>query len=465
MAFWNRRRSKNRDNKKKLVKTISIQGMSVEGYPRDVILESMLTGRVINISVPGTTNAFTNYEDQVDETYKKYNGNADFGNQQTRAIVDLRTAFIAGEGISISCRNNRTSKWIEDLIKNNSLDGRYFINAVKAGELCGQNVFVYKKIIDKKDYKVKVKIRRLPYESKSRYKPIYSDIFKDEVIDIHIKTDFGWTSLGESNFLYTRIGGDDFNSYGPVTRIGVVLTDIENYDRALKDIRRLNHVLARITPTFETDSDAATTALKKNLQDLKWTIGKAFIGKAKFKYEVPSSGAHDNLMKELAATIKTISSTTGVPVHWVGHVDLMSNRSTADTLYEMIKNATSVDRVLWEKALYDLIYKAQEFYIDSGGSDLRLDPDFQVRLPLISFENFLEKVRALNIAYADEAISIDDYMNILPGIDPLKTKKAIEDKKKKDQKDLLKMGITNTRFNLNNPNDEGDDDEQINNSK
>jgi len=206
-------------------------------------------------------------------------------------------------------------------------------------------------------------------------------------------------------------------------------------------MRRNNHIFARITPVFETKSDSETTSLQGWLNRLKWTIGKAFIGQAKFRYESPKTSTHDNLNSELVATIKTISAVTGVPVHWLGYVDLMSNRATADTLYEFIKNATSFERVVWEESLYELILKAQELYINAGGTDLILNPDFQVRLPLISFENFLDKVRALNIAYADGAISINDYMNAIPGIDPLKTKKDIEEEEKKDQENLIKMGI------------------------
>jgi len=249
-------------------------------------------------------------------------------------------------------------------------------------------------------------------------------------------------SAGYGNFIYVRTGGDDTNSQGPVTKTGVVLTDIENYDRAIKDMRRNNHIFARVTPTFKTKDNKETISLMKSLADIKWTIGKAFIGSAIFGYESPETSAYENLTAELVATIKTISSVTGVPVHWLGYVDLMSNRATAQTLYELIKNATVIERVLWQQALYDMIAKGQELYIDAGGEGLsKLDHDFEVRLPLIDFSEFLERVKALNLAYGDEAISVDDYRNMLPGIDPLKTRRAIEKAKEEDGNQLVKKGV------------------------
>jgi len=281
----------------------------------------------------------------------------------------------------------------------------------------------------------------MPYVNSAPYRAVYKDpMLREEVQDIQIKRDGQWTSLGFSNFIYVRTGGDDANTSGPVTKVGVCLTDIENYDRAIKDMRRNNHIFARITPVFETENDLETQAVEKQIADLKWTIGKAWIGTTKLSYTTPGQGAHENLETELKSTIKTISSVTGIPVHWLGFVDLMSNRATATTLYEFIKNATISERIEWEMAIYNAIWKAQELYINAGGTELpRLDPDFQVRLPLIDFEGFAERIKAWSLAYADQAVSMDDYRNAIPGIDPMKTKKVIEQEQKEKEQEIVRM--------------------------
>ena len=398
--------------------------------------------------MPGTTNAYSTYDSQVTETYRKYNALSSFGNQQVRTVIDLRTAFIAGEGISISCEDELISKWIEKFLFRNLLQGPNFINAVKGSEMCGQALFTLK-ATEWFDKSLFVKATRFPYTLKEPYKPVFKNKYlKEEVLDIMIKKELGYESANLKNFIYIRTGGDDGNTEGPCTKVGVVLTDMENYDRAIKDMRRNNHIFARITPTWEVDSAGEAKALKATLSKMKWKIGEAFIGKAKFKYETPQTGAHENLSTELASTIKTISSVTGVPVHWLGYVDLMSNRSTAESLYELIKNATSIERQFWESALYRIILKAQELYIDAGGEEIsKLYYDYEVRLPLIDFNEFLNRVKGLQVAYTDQAISLDDYRNMLPGIDPLKTKRAIEKVNKEEEDKIMSLG-DKSNFNM-----------------
>jgi len=430
--------------KKPITRTIKIQGVTPEGAKDYIMIESLLTGVRFNVSVPGTTNAFNTYESQVSETYRKYNALSSFGNQQVRTVIDLRTAFIAGEGISISCEDDLTSDWIEKFLLRNLLQGPNFINAVKGSEMCGQALFVLQ-ISEWLDKSLFVRAIRFPYTIKEPFKPVFKNPrLKDEVIDIVIKKELGYESANFRNFIYIRTGGDDGNTEGPCTKTGVVLTDMENYDRAIKDMRRNNHIFARITPTWEVDSAAEAKSLSSKLSQMKWKIGEAFIGKAKFKYETPQTGAHENLATELASTIKTISSVTSVPVHWLGYVDLMSNRATAESLYELIKNGTIVERQFWESSLYNMIIKGQELYIDAGGEEIsKLNYDFEVRLPLIDFNEFLNRVKGLQIAYMDQAISIDDYRNMLPGIDPLKTKRAIEQEDKKAEEKIMSQGGKN----------------------
>ncbi len=420
--------------------TMKLIQASVEGQVDSIELESLLTGQRFNTSIPGTYNDYKNYVSQVRETYSKYNGRANFGVAQTRSVVDLRSAMISGEGISVITEDEKLGEWIDKFLMFNKLTGGpELFKAVKGTEMSGQLLLKLKSVITDEN-EVGIKIFRIGYSYKRPFRAVYADslVSSSEPVyfEIRKKDEDGWERLSITDFVYVRTGGDDLNEFEPTTKVGVVLTDLENYDRAIKDMRRNNHIMARITPTFEVDTEQEAKTLTAKLNQIKWTIGKAFIGKAKFKYETPETGAHDNLKTEMVATIKNISAATGVPVHWLGYVDLMSNRSTADSLFEMIKQQTINERNEWEGALYQLIFKAQEMYIDAGGTDISLNRSFQVKLPLLDYSGLKERVDALSIAYHDEAISIDDYMNMLPGIDPYKTKKALE-KERKEEGDLL----------------------------
>lgn len=417
----------NKDHQKTL-KNRAIQS-TTEGERNGVYLESLFTGQRINSQVPGITNSYSEYTSQVRGTYRKYNGRDNFGNSQTRSIIDLRTAFIAGEGLNVTTQDERLAEWLEAFITKNKLSGRFLIDSVKGSEMSGQSLLLLKtKTTSKQDTDIQVKIGRRAYHLDSMYRPVYYDPnYSDDVVAMEVCVNGQWELLTDRNFIYIRTGGDDYNSEGPTTRVGLVLTDIENYDRALRDVRYNNHITARVTPNWKTDSSEEAKKINKQLADTRWEFGKATAGTAEFNYKAPPTGAHENLKTEAVLSIKTIASTTGVPVHWLGFVDLMSNRSTAETLYDSLKNATINERLAWEEGVYNLLLKAQELYINAGGTDITYNPDFSVRLPLLDFNSFLERIRAYSLAYSDRAISLEDYRNAIPAIDPIKTKKAVEE--------------------------------------
>lgn len=436
-----------------------IQGMRPEAERSAVELTSLLTGRRIGGSIQGLQNEYTTYDSQVDELYKKYNGESEWGCAQTRSLIDIRSAFISGEGLSVSCKDEKTSEWIEEYIDKNKLNGLGFVRMVKGGEFTGQQILTNN--IEGSDKNMYVKIKRVPYYKEFPYNyipkiPRGKDF--DDLVLFAEKNRFEKIKVSYPSMVYVPIGGDDILSHGPTPKIGVVLTDLENYDRALKDMRRNNHILARITPTFETKTEKETTSLISLLKQMKWKIGKAFIGSAKLEYKTPGQGCHENLKTEMVATLKTISAVSGMPVHWLGYVDLMSNRSTADSLYEFINNATLSERIIWQTSIYDLIIKAQEMYIDAGGKNIsKVNTDFEVKIPLIDYSNFLDKIRALSMAFNDNAITMDDYRNGIPGIDPLKTKRQMEEEEKNEIKKLKskipKPGMVNKE-------EEGEEDDE-----
>lgn len=444
MAKKNWFSKKNKPEEKTENKEFTIQANVPEGLIQDVQLTSLLTGNIVTGSVKGLTNSYKNYNSQVLEIYKKYNGESDWGNAQTRALVDIRAAFIAGEGISISVNSKKesTSKFLEEFKKFNLLDGLNFLNWVKGGELSGQ-VLLQNKLVDVGG-KTMVKVIRRPYYP--TYPNNYIAKRMPNSFDIHDVSYFYVQKDNLSNeekimtkdFVYIPLGGDDLLTRGPTPKIGIILTELENYDRALKDMRLNNHIMARITPVITTKSKAETKDVKAFLNETKWKIGTAFIGTADFRYETPGTGAHDNLKSEMASTLKSISAVSGMPVHWLGWVDMMSNRSTADSLFEFINNATITDRVLWQSKLYELMVMAQVMYIDKGGPLINeVDLDFEVKIPLINFNEFKSRVEALSMAFHDGAISMDDYRNYLPGVDPQQTAKAIKNEEKEQIKRLV----------------------------
>lgn len=363
----------------------------------------------------GTSNEYLTYGVQVAETYRKYNGQSAYGCASVRVIVDTRTAFIAGEGIALATDDEKFSAWAQSFLRDSKLSGSGFFEAVMGTEMTGRALFM-----------MTSRLGTFPLVKRIAYKGEAYRISSDGRT-VYLKEGNTERAYPAERFLFIRTGGDDTGQDEPTTRVGLVLTDCENYERALKEIRLTNYTTSRITPTFKTESDSETTSLTANLKTAGWRIGQAFVGKAAFKYEGAPTSALDNLKTELSSTTKNISAVTGVPVHWFGWTDLMSNRATAEDLYQMIANATSRERTLIAEGMYDLIVKAQASYIDAGGTDISaINRDFTVTIPSIDYGRFESLVRALSVAYNDKAISIDDYRSYIPGIDPLETKRAVE---------------------------------------
>ncbi len=418
-------------NRRKRTKRVTVQG--TEGARPLSYLEGLLDEQGAS-GVGGLTNAYQSYASQVIETYRKYNGESDFGAQQCRAVVDIRASFIAGEGPSISAEDEQTQEWLSQFIASNRLFGSRFFDLVLGGEMTGKQLVFLKKIPGEMPRAI-----RIPWSADESWNVILQDKWDPEsVIGVMIKKGGVSVPLDITNFAFFRLGGDDLSVNKTTTRVGIVLSDLENYDRALKDIRLNNHVSARITPNLQTESDEETEQAVKAFRDTRWKIGKMRIGTGKFSYETPGMGAAENLQAEMAATLKTIASTTGIPVHWIGWADLMNNRATADSLYETISNATIRERSIYADGFKDLLIKAQEVYINSGGTLIsKVDEEILVSIPVVDRSKFLDLVRGLSIAFSDEAISMADYRSALPGINPMATQKQIESEEEKDPEPVI----------------------------
>jgi hypothetical protein len=405
---------------------------ALEGEKENTDIESGIVFARAASSAPGIGNEYLTYQSQVNETYRKYNNESEWGNTQIRTIVDTRTAFIAGEGVAVQCEDEQLSKFFSDFLDSCKLSGSKFLEAVRGSEMTGRALLLLSPVLG--DFPA---CSRIPYkagEYELKRKGAW-DWRPDSVVIKDSKN--GDKAFSRDRFVYIRTGGDDQNWDETTTRVGLCLNDAENYDRALKDIRRTNYTTSRITPTFKVDSAEEATNLRSALAKMGWKIGQAFIGKAGFEYKSAQSGPIANLQAELAASAKSISAVSGIPVHWLGHVDLMSNRATAEELYQVIANATVSERVVFQEEFKDLLVKVQSMYLDSGGTQISsVSHDFEVAIPPIDIGRFESMVKALSQAYADEAISIDDYRAFIPGIDPLKTKRAIEAEKKAKEKSL-----------------------------
>ncbi len=149
--------------------------------------------------------------------------------------------------------------------------------------------------------------------------------------------------------------------------IAQVLGECENLHKALAGWRKANSFFAKWTPFFEAETWAEGKDIMKTLAASGWKVGTGFAGKD-YKLVGPTSGASTTLYNEIKTHAQIISGATGIPIHFLGFADVMSNRSTADSLTEPMEVIALTDMVRWRgfyEQLFDMAIKMRNDNINS----------------------------------------------------------------------------------------------------
>lgn len=436
------------DNKAQLK---TIQASNVEGVTFEITMDSFLDGTALT-NVQGLNNDYKSFSKQVTDTYKKYNGDSDYGCPQVRTIIDTRSAFIAGELLSVTGDKltKKHGEFITKFLDKNKLTSTRLFSLTKRLEMVGkaftflnsgkkdEDLIPYFGVYNENNLFVELEDHYFP-EGKRKYYALKEGGSLENKEEIKVKYPV---------LIVTGGTGDNLNN--TTTKVGLVLNECDNYDRAGKNIREINQNAARVTPTFKTTDRSETSQLinwlKGGGKGKPWKRTDAFVGTADLNYKSPTNTSVTMLLDEQKTLIKTITGATGVPVHWFGHVDMMSNRATAEELYQFVYNSTRNEVLAIEASFKEILINAQKMYIDETGGDLisTVVEDIQVKLPLIDFGRFRDMIMSYSQLYNDEAISLETYRNNVPGIDPIF--EAMMDKKK--EKLVLKSKVLDPRLNL-----------------
>ena len=146
----------------------------------------------------------------------------------------------------------------------------------------------------------------------------------------------------------------------------------------------------------------------------------------------------DSIEKEIEDLVKMISGSTGIPVHFLGFVDLMSNRATADTLIEMVNAATTKERRTWIGAYEEVIRKAMIMYNAEANQGMskekQLDPNkIKVNIPVITKEHYDRIEKIYLPACVAGKLSDEAFLAMIPGFD---VKAELERKKANEESEL-----------------------------
>ena len=422
---------------KKLIAQIQSENKALREEVRS--LDNVVAATVQELSINqnrGSTNRYDGnlykeYGAQVVAIDMKYKAEADWGNQQVGSIIDVRSSFIVGDGLTFKTKgdtetalkemdfarelfkwNNLEFEGLQDLAKEGEIEGkvllRLFVVDLKE-PLKGENGTVFNKMIAVRfvpwqQYKYKITTDPKDYQ-------YYTGVMGKEPVT---NADF---ALTEEQFVYLKFGGRIAEPNHATPKIAKCLTQIEYLDKALRDWREINNLFAAPTPTMEcvTPQDAQVMTDKFTKQN--WKAGKFLVHVGQFKYASAPMEGIQSLREEITANAKLISGTTGVPVHFLGFPELMSNRATADNLFELITTSTQKERQGWKGLLNELLNKAIDMHnaqVQTPGlqKDLIL-----LDIPFISKQQYDRFVAVYLAAYNVNLITKRTALTFLPGVD------------------------------------------------
>ena len=410
-------------------------------------------------------NEYRTYSQAVKAIADKYNGGADWGVIQTGTIIDLRAAFILGEGIQVTHTTEARAEaeselqWAEDFLDYNDLDAEMAQEMAKEAEIEGKiAIRIFYDREKYRDWPGMVSARYIPWTSRNYTVTANKDDYSYyEKLSWEAGADYAAGNLGEDEFIYKKFGGriNDPNQAQP--KIMKCLTQIDRLDKALRDLREINHLFASPTPDFKAEDETQASKLLDYLKNINWKIGKMIAHTGEFNYKSPDTAGIQNLISEIELCVKMISGTTGIPIHYLGLLDLLHNRATGENVRELIMAVTSKERMIWVGAYEELFTKAMKMFNAKayGQKSTKLDPEkIKVDIPLISQDHWDHLKDVLIPAAMAGIVSKEAVAAEIPGIDMeaeaerKKEKEAKDAERAKQDMEYLKVQVAaNAKFN------------------
>ncbi len=390
------------------------------------LIDDILTARA-EASKKYTGNRYKTYNTAVKEISKKYKGNADWGVFQTGNIIDLRAAFIISEGLNITGDKNEAKaelEFAEAFLRYNDLDREVPQEFAKEAEIEGK--ILLKLAWEEQEVNGKkggaVSVRFIPWTQKN-YK-----IETSKTTDDYLRyTKAVWTpssgkeeTLDEPEFVYKKFGGRVYDPNDAQPKVMKCLTQIEDLDMALRDWREIDRLYSSPTPEIECETKEQAAAIMEEIRkNPNFKIKKFIAHTGVLSFKGPDIRGIQSLENEILTLVKMISGTTGIPVHFLGLPDLLSNRAVASNLGQLILSSTSKEREIWKGAYEEVLAKSMVMFNEkvfaqkSGG----LDPTkLKVDIPYPSEEAWEHFEKVWLPLWLAGKISDELALSKLPGI-------------------------------------------------
>lgn len=376
-------------------------------------------------------NKYRTYSAAVLELARKYEGTADWGVLQTGNIIDVRAAFIIGEGVNVYASGDNKKEATNELefaknfIEYNDIDGEMVQEFAKEAEIEGR--FLGQLFWDEEAKMVSVRWRSW---TTSKYTVITdpNDYSKFESAS--------WINLGgttqtikEPDFVYSRFAGRVNQPNMPYPKVAKCLGQIEGLDKALRDWEEISRLYAAPIPHIECETAEqakymadAIEAVAKNFK-----IKKLFAHTGKLGYASPDTAGMEYLENLIITLAKMISGTTGCPIGLMGLGDLTTKLgSSSEITADQLTATTSKERETWIGTYSEILSKAMVISNGKSGKT-RLDPSrIEVNIPLITNETWKRIADVWLPLRLSNSLSLKTFLSKIPRVDVAEEMDAIE---------------------------------------
>lgn len=376
----------------------------------------ILTAGATTSTKPG--NPYPSYKSQVIELSRKYEGKADWGCQTARNIIDVRAAFIISQGVSATIVPGKAAEgeldFIRAFIARNNLDEEVPQSWAREAEIEGKFLC---RLFPNPEAK-QVDVRFVPWTQHS-----YEVHTEEQDYATYTKVTYRDkngqdVTIPPEEFVYARYGGRTHNVNDTPPKTAAALQAIESIHRALNDWRTINNLFASPTPHFKVADVESASKLQQILKALNWKIGKYLATNAEMQMVGIDSAGVESLKSEIVALIQLISGITGIPVHFLGFPDLMSNRATAESMLDMLMGSTSAERKTWIGAYEEMFSKVLALantFSNRPGYDVNA---ISADIPQVTSAKILELKEVWLPIYQEGGLSLETFLSKIPEVDP-----------------------------------------------
>ena len=354
-----------------------------------------------------SANLYTSRAAQAAETIRKYRGQAVKGNLLVKNIINTRSAFTVGRGLSYVGPDNE-KRFVAAFLKANKIDLSYM------QQLARERCFEGQVLLTLRPGEGGMPQCRFLSWVDTSYDVLTSDYDYADVRGVRYTVGDHHPHLGPGEFVFFKFD-TRLNSVEGTPLLAGILNTIEDLDDALTSWRAMNNKFSKPTPYFKFEQEADAEAFQDRLKTSNWQMGQPLAGGGDASMIQIGYGPYTSMKEEIACKAQIISGHTGVPVHYFGFPDLLSNRAVADDLKTMFVSISETEQAEWERGLTDLLTNAAAMYSAAGGE--RIEISGRARVEFVSEVAYKQLVEVWLPLYLDGAITLETFLSKVPGVD------------------------------------------------